>query len=127
MLPRITVNIDTTPKIFLERVAQVANDMGKFHIERPQFPVDDVQAVDLWLYHNEKQKEIMIRFYHPSYEPNQIRIEVSASRWTPEEPAYEDYVEAFNDAMCDFADRFSKLSRLKFIFRSSPSSDTRNA
>jgi len=121
MLPRITVNIDTTPQVFMERVAQVADDMGKFHIEQPEFPIPgDVQAVDLWLYHNEKHKEVMVRFYYPSWEPNQVRVEVSASRWTPEEPTYEAYVAAFNDAMCDFADRYAKLFGSEIHFHIQP-------
>jgi|SRR4029077_5908675 len=89
-LPRITADIDVDVDTFLKRVERVADDMGKFYIDRPKFPIPkDTKAIDLWLYDSSKQKNVKVRFYHPSWEPNQIR---------------------------DFPDRYQKLFGSRLIF-----------
>ena|SRR5438876_12367679 len=116
-LPCITFQIDVDVDTFFRRVQQVADDMGKFYIDQGKFPLpNDIKSVDLRVYESNKHKNVMVRFYHSSKYPKRIRVEVSAERWAPENPTYDDYVSAFHDAMCDFPSRYEKIfgSRLAF-------------
>lgn len=121
-LPKITAYIDIDAQTFFERVESIANDIGKFHIERPEFPISGIQAIDLWLYYDETQKRICVRFFHTTTKSNEIDVRVTAAKWSPEQPTYKSYVRAFREALCDFSERYEKRFGKRLEFKIAPQS-----
>ena len=96
--------------------------MGKFHIERPEFPTSDIRAIDLWLYYHETQKTMCVRFFHSTTKSNEIDVRVTAAKWSPEQSTYKLYVRTFREALCDFSERYEKRFGERLEFKIAPQS-----
>lgn len=118
LLPAIAIEIDVSPKVFQERMAQIAIESGFYELESLSdgmemhilnfFPKDDLGYEGLGgqlIYECDKE--------------DQIRVETRARRWIPEDATREVYLKAthhiFDNLIKTYNSKYKKRYRLRVI------------
>jgi hypothetical protein len=97
-LPAIDIAITEDPAVFLDGMAELARADQRFDVERLAdcVGISSCGAVRLGLRPASIHQDLLLGLFAPPDQPNAIKVELSARRWSPDPATHEAYVEAAN-------------------------------
>lgn len=123
LLPPIAINIDIPPKDFLKRMADLAKVSGNFEL---QFSSESscMNIVNFIPKENLGHDDLHGQLIYEYKTENQIRVEIRAKTWNPEDPTRKIYLEAahhiFDNLIKAYNTKYKKRHRMRVVKEKSP-------
>jgi len=123
LLPPIAISIDISPNDFQERMAELAEESGNYELQT----FSDSMCMDIVNFipkENLGHDDLHGQLIYEHKKENQIRVEIRAKTWNPENPTREIYLEAahhiFDGLIKDYNSRYKKRYRMRVVKEKSP-------
>jgi len=123
LLPPIAINIDIHPKVIQKRIMELAKESGNYELQTFSDPMC-MDIINFIPRENLGHDDLHGQLIYEYNKEDQIRVEIRAKTWNPENPTREVYLEAahhiFDDLIKDYNSRYKKRYRMRVVKEKSP-------
>lgn len=108
-LPNISIKIDTNPSEFLKRIESIASQTGDFQVRlHEDIDSERFHVLNVTPEFSTPHKELFGQLIALPELNARVRVEMRASRWNPEPPSYDAYVESARSVFAPLLQLYNK-------------------